>query len=255
MRFPMKSRPLIALMLLGALVAGAVLYCRYLGYPHGRLYTLVPASIPRDGGTVAVFFSGDMGFNAGMGPVIASHMAQGGLPVLGVNSLTAFAQRRTPQETGHLVQEAVRRALALPGARRVMLVGQSFGANMLLAGLGRLPLPERRRIAMVALVVPARSMLYRATPGGVFDFDDDGPALPAARALDWAPVLCVHGQEESGSLCPLWHQANIRRIALPGGHFLNDDSALVARTLLRALTANIAKSSGSAERPAMSGAL
>ncbi|WP_375197454.1 AcvB/VirJ family lysyl-phosphatidylglycerol hydrolase [Sphingobium sp.] len=245
----MKRKSLAALLLAAALLAGATAYCRHLGYPRGPIFTLVRASAPGRDGTVAVFFSGDMGFNAGMGPVIAGHMAKGGLPVVGVNSLTAFARRRSPDEAAALVEQAARRALALPGARRLMLVGQSFGANMLLAGLDRLAPSLRSRVAMVALIVPADTMLFRATPGGVFDFGDDGPAGPAARALDWAPVLCIHGVEESGSLCPGWRQRNVYVVGLPGGHFLNDDSAGVAATLLRA--ANIAKSSGSAERPAM----
>jgi type IV secretory pathway VirJ component len=251
MSFPvlMKRKSFAALLLAAAVLIGAAAYCRHLGYPRGPLFTLVHASAPDRDGTVAVFFSGDMGFNAGMGPVIAGHMAKGGLPVIGVNSLTAFARRRSPDEAAALVEQAARRALALPGARRLMLVGQSFGANMLLAGLDRLAPSLRSRVAMVALIVPADTMLFRATPGGVFDFGNDGPAGPAARALNWAPVLCIHGVEESSSLCPGWRQRNVHILSLPGGHFLNDDSAGVAATLLRA--ANIAKSSDSAERPAM----
>ncbi|AEG50139.1 virulence factor family protein [Sphingobium chlorophenolicum L-1] len=242
-----------ALALLATLVAGAV-YCRHLGYPDGRVFTPVSAAAPRQDGTVAIFFSGDMGFNAGMGPVIAGHIAQRGVPVIGVNSLAAFARRRSPEESAALVEQAARRALALPGARRLVLAGQSFGANMLLAGLERLPPALRARVAMVALIVPADTMSFRATPGGVFDFGNDGPAAPAAHALDWAPVLCVHGVSESGSLCPGWRQPNVRVVALPGGHFLEDDSALVAKTLLRALPPpppNIAKNSDGAEPPAI----
>ncbi|WP_313802110.1 AcvB/VirJ family lysyl-phosphatidylglycerol hydrolase [Sphingobium sp.] len=244
----------IGLIVVVALLAGLAAYGRYLGYPHGRVFTLVPAAAPRRDGTVAVFLSGDLGFNAGMGPVIAGHMAQGGLPVLGVNSLTAFAQRRSLEESAALVEQAARRALALPGARRLVLVGQSFGANMLLAGLERLSPSLRGRVVMVALIVPADSMLFRATPGGVFDFGNDGPAAPAAHALDWVPVLCIHGLEESGSLCPGWRQRNVRVIGLPGGHFLRDDSARVAATLLGALPVappNIAKNSDNAEPPAI----
>ena len=232
MRLSLSKKRWLTLVLLAALMAGAAAYCRYLGYPEGRVFTLVPAARARDDGRVAIFFSGDMGFNTGMGPVIASHMAQGGLPVLGVNSLTAFARRQSMEETGRLVERAARRALTLPGARRLVLVGQSFGANMLLAGVHRLPPSLRARVEMVALIVPADTMLFRATPGGVLDFGDDGPAQPIAHALDWAPVLCIHGAEENGSLCPLWRQPNVRSVALPGGHFLNEDSARVASTLL-----------------------
>ena len=51
----------------------------------------------------------------------------------------------------------------------------------------------------------------------------EADALPTARKLDWAPLLCVHGQEEAASLCPLLHQPNVQTVALPGGHPLHHD--------------------------------
>ena len=211
-------------------------YARHLGYPSGpiwRAYTAAGAA-PRNG-TVAVFMSGDMGLNTGMAVGITDRLARAGMPVIGVNSLAAFAYRRTPAEIDALVREATARALAVPGARRVVLIGQSFGANALLAGVGALPAAWRARVALVALVVPGQTMLRRATPGGAFDIGDDGPALPAARRLDWVPVLCVSGAEEDDSLCPGWKQPNVTRAVLPGDHYLHHDAALVTATLLRRL--------------------
>lgn len=234
-----RRRLLVGLLILAAvLVASAILLGRRIGYPDGPLYTPVAATAPaapRTRGTVAVFFSGDMGFNVGMGPRIARRIAAQGIPVLGVNALTAFSHRRSPQESAALVRDAVTRALGAPGARRVLLIGQSFGAGALLAGLEGLPPTLRSQVTMAALIVPPDTLLFRATPGGVFSFRGDGPALPAARRLDWTPALCIHGEAESGSLCPLWQQPNVRRVALPGGHMLHDDAALVAATILRAL--------------------
>ena len=235
-----SRRPLIIglLALVAALVAGAILLGRHIGYPGGPIYKPVAATAsaqPWTRGTVAVFFSGDMGFNVGMGPRIARRIAAQGIPVLGVNALTVFSHRRTPRESAVLVRDAVTRALRAPGAHRVLLIGQSFGAGALLAGLEGLPPALRSHVAMAALIVPSDTLQFRATPGGVFSFGSDGPALPAARRLDWAPTLCIQGEAESGSLCPLWLQPNVTRIALPGGHFLHDDAALVAATILRAL--------------------
>lgn len=235
-----RRRTLIAsfLALGAALVAGMALVGHRIGYPGGAIYTPIAATAPAQQpmqGLVAVFFWGDMGFNVGMGPSIARRLAAQGVPVLGVNALAAFAHRRTPQETRLLVRDATLRALHAPGARRVLLVGQSFGAGVLLAGLDGLSPELRARVAMVALIVPPDSLLLRATPGGVFSFGTDGPALPAAHRLDWAPALCIHGAEEADSLCPLWRAQNVTRIALPGGHFLHEDAALVAATLLRGL--------------------
>ncbi|GGB22215.1 hypothetical protein GCM10011380_09730 [Sphingomonas metalli] len=223
--------------LLVALFVGLALYAGRLGYWGGPVFTEVPATAPApaaESGTAAVFFSGDMGFTTGMGPAIARRLAQQGIPVVGVNSLTAFARRRSPDEAAALVAQAVARAAALPGVRHVLLVGQSFGANVILLGEPRLPPALRAKVSMVQLLVPEDTMLLRATPGGLMSWWGDGPALPYARAVADVPVICVRGRDEAGSLCPLWHQANVRALTLPGDHFLHYDSPLVAATLLRA---------------------
>ncbi|MHA6722689.1 AcvB/VirJ family lysyl-phosphatidylglycerol hydrolase [Sphingomonas sp. RS2018] len=232
----------VAMALLFALVVGATGYLRDLGYPDGQVFTLVPATrvaTPASRGTTAVFLSGDSGFNTGMGPRMMQRMADAGIPVVAVNSLTAFASRRTPQEAETLVEQAIAIAAALPGTRRVVLIGQSFGANIALAAVPTLPTAIRRRLAMVELVVPADTMLFRATPGGVFDVSHDGPALPYARRITGVPVLCIHGEVEDDSLCPIWRTPDVTSVALPGGHYLDHDDALVAATLLRALHVTI----------------
>ncbi|WP_443971365.1 AcvB/VirJ family lysyl-phosphatidylglycerol hydrolase [Sphingobium sp. CR28] len=219
-----------------AALIGVGLCGGHLGYPWGSIYKMVPSTVgnPRLKGTVAVFFSGDMGLNTGMGPKIAAHLAAQGMPVLGVNSLTAFSSRLSPEQTEKLVSQAIDRALAIPGAQRVLVIGQSFGADALVAGLPSLPQEDQARIALVALVVPADTLSYRATPGGIFNWGNDGPSLPHARRLVWAPTLCVHGETEAHSLCPIWNQPNVTRVTLPGDHFLNRNSALVADTIMQA---------------------
>ena len=105
----------------------------------------------------------------------------------------------------------------------------------MLAAEPTLPPELRSRIALVSLIVPGDTMLFRATPGGVFDYRHDGPALPYARRLDDRPVLCISGEDEPGSLCPIWQQHNVRTVALPGDHYLLRDAPLVAATLERGL--------------------
>ncbi|WP_294338583.1 AcvB/VirJ family lysyl-phosphatidylglycerol hydrolase [uncultured Sphingomonas sp.] len=249
----MTRRWLALLVLCLGLVAGTLGYIWHLGYFGGSLYTLVPADAPAPPdrqGLVAVLLSGDMGFNTGMGPRIADHLAAEGMPVLGVNSLTYFARRRTPAEAAAYVEQAVARAEALPGARRVVLIGQSFGANVALVGVPGLPAALRAKLAAVELVVPADTMTFRATPGGVIDLGHDGPALPYARAVTGVPVLCIHGAEEADSLCPIWRAPNVRSVALPGGHFLENDAAAVAHALVAGPI--ITESSGTGQRPATS---
>ena len=118
----------------------------------------------------------------------------------------------------------------------MVLVGQSFGADMLQVGLPALPPQLRSRVILVALVVPGDSIDFRASPSELFGLQSpDAPALPSARLLNWLPVLCVHGAEEEDSLCPLLDLPNVRSVALPGGHPLHRDAERVHRILLQAI--------------------
>lgn len=212
-----------------------------LGYPFGPIFTIVPAeraASSATAGTTAVYVSGDLGFNKGMGPRVARHFAQQGIATVGVNSLSAFGLGGDATTAAEIVRAAIVRALAVPGTRRVLLIGQSFGANIVLAGATALPPLLRAHVPLVALVVPVDTMQFRATPGGIVGETVQGPALPYARRLTTGRVVCIHGETEEGSLCPEWRQANVHMIALPGDHFLQHDDALVAATLLHAYNAS-----------------
>lgn len=229
---------LASLALIAALLIG---FMGYIGYFGGAVFVPVPATgrpAPAERGLAAVLLSGDMGFKIGMGPQIAERLAADGVPVIGVNSLAYFRIRRSPAENEALIAEATRRALALPGARRVVLIGQSFGADMLQAGLPALPRDLREKVAMVALIVPLDTIEYRASPAELINLaPSDAPALRTARQLGWVPVLCIHGEEETDSLCPLLTLPNVRRVALPGGHPMRRDTGRVHAVLKQAIDA------------------
>ncbi|GAA4218770.1 hypothetical protein GCM10022253_19790 [Sphingomonas endophytica] len=233
-RFAITVATLAALMLL---ITGGV---GYLGYFGGPVLRAFPATAPAPHGaqgTQVLFLSGDMGLNAGMAPRVIAALNAGGLSVLGFNSLTAFGTRRTPAEAVAIVAAAISRAERNPGTTRVVLIGQSFGADMLQYASAHLPHALRPAVARVILLVPGNTLLFKASPGGVLDGAPDAPALPSARRIDWTPLTCIQGAAESHSLCPLLRGPNMRRIALPGGHFMNYDVSLIARTL-RGVIAN-----------------
>lgn len=234
--------------LTGAFLAMSALFAVFLahiGYFGGAVFVPVPPTAsphPAERGIVAVLLSGDMGFKVGMGPRIARRLVDEGIPVIGVNSLAYYRTRRSPAENEALIAAAVRRALALPGARRVVLIGQSFGADMLQAGLVALPPDLRERVALVALIVPMDTIVYRASPAELFDVaPPDADALATARRLDWVPVLCIYGQLETDSLCPRLAMSNVERVALPGGHPLRRDVAAVHAVLALTIRQAVAR--------------
>lgn len=234
-----------------AIVSGVMsLLFGYLGYIGGSLYasTPVPHSAPRTR-FAAIFLSGDMGFNVGMEPQIATMLAGDGIPVLSINSLTYFRVTRTPAVIERLLADGIRRALADGHADHVVLIGQSFGADMLHVGLASLPPDLRRKVALVALIVPEDTVQFRSSPGEVFSFfEKQHDALITARQLDWVPTVCIYGVDEDSSLCTKIALPRFQSIGLPGGHMLRLDSAAVHRELIAAI-GKITKNSESAQPP------
>ncbi|RZT47346.1 virulence protein VirJ [Sphingomonas sp. BK036] len=226
-----------SLLALVVVVLGATGFLGWLGYFGGPLFTDVPAlesaTTPRRAFAV-VLLTGDLGYKIGMAPQIAHRLADDGVPVVAVNTLTYLRTTRTPAEITRLIARAEQRALRFGHADRVVLIGQSFGADMLHVGLVGLPADLRAKIARVALVVPETTVQFRASPSEVFDYwTPTTDAMPTARRLTWAPLLCVQGVDEAESLCPLLTQANARRIALPGGHPLHRDTDALYDVLSR----------------------
>lgn len=224
------------LLVIAALILGGL---GYIGYFGGRVITVRPATAaprPEERGIAAVFLSGDMGNHVGMGPPVTRAIAAHGLPVVAINSLTYFRTRRTPAEAQALIRRAMARALALPGIRRVVLIGQSFGSDMLQSALPGLTADERAHVVMVGLTVPGATVDFKATPGGLWSpAATDIPAAATGRLLTWVPVTCIQGKDEPDSLCPSMTMPNVTRVALPGGHALQYDSALLSRTLIAAI--------------------
>lgn len=229
---------------------GFVGWLHYIGYFGGPIFFDIPATarpVRGEERVAAVILSGDMGFRVGMGPQIARRLAADGIPVVGVSSLTYFRHERSPAEVDALVGAAARRALAFGRADRLVLIGQSFGADMLHVGLAGMAPALRARVKLVALVVPTDSVIYRASPSELFDWaTPDARAIDTARRLTWVPVVCIHGEEEDASLCPALSALalpNVRSVALPGGHPLRRDPDAV-HAVLRAAIAGAVIGSG-----------
>lgn len=235
-----RLRPVTVVMVL--ILSGLALWLGYIGAFGGRLYFELPARpTPATRDVAAVIFSGDMGFRIGMAPRIGQAIAAAGIPVTGVSSLVHFRTRRSPAEVRTFIAAAMAHAERVTGARHLILIGQSYGADMLHVGLSTMPAAQRRKIAAVVLVVPTDTVYFRISPAELFEWTEpDAPALPTARMLDWLPVVCIRGVRETNSLCPMLRQGNVGHVALPGGHKLNGDSAALSAAVLHFIRARLA---------------
>lgn len=184
-----------------------------------------------------VFLSGDMGLHLGMSGSIARGLAAQGYRVTGVSSPVAFASRKTPDQARQIVIDAISAALS-GHAQKVVLAGQSFGADVIASVLPQLPAQVRQHIAAAILDVPSDNVHLRADPSGLayLGQPDARPAAALGRLID-LPLTCIQGEKEGSSLCPLLHGPSQRSIVLPGDHYLDHDAARVIETMTAAIAA------------------
>jgi len=196
--------------------------------------TLAPA--PGGGDTLSVFYSGDGGW-AATDRGVADSFVRAGIPVVGVNSLSYFLTRKTPDGAAADLTLVLRHYMAAWNKSRIVLGGYSFGAGALPLIVPRLPADLRARIRLVALVDPEKAAELQFQPGDWLNLAAVGsePIGPAMAGLRGLPLVCVYGEAERGAACASLPPGLGRAIPVPGGHHYDGNYALVGREILGSL--------------------
>jgi type IV secretory pathway VirJ component len=202
----------------------------------------VPATGSTNSDQLAVLLTGDGGW-AGLDQELAGRLAADGVPTVGLNSLKYFWTERTPEETAKDVARVITHYLSAWNKQRVLLVGYSFGADVLPFVVNRLPPELRSHVATVSLVGVDSNASFEIKIADWVGSDDGGPATkPEIAAISGVPLLCIYGEGESDSICPSLNKAaEHTRISLAeigkGHHFSGEYSELADRILAFARSA------------------
>lgn len=220
----------LPLILIAVLALGALGFGTATGFLDGDDLKLLGARDSSRPALAVLFLSGDIGARFGDGPHIIKALAGTGYPVMVLSSPSAFGVHRSRDQVDAIVASAIRDTVRRTGADRLVVIGQSFGADMLQTGLAGLPSDERSKVAAITLVVPGRSVFFRADPSSLsYHGTPDSDGRVTGGTITWAPVICIYGLDETDSLCPDLNAGNVKRIGLPGGHFLNRDYERVSK--------------------------
>jgi type IV secretory pathway VirJ component len=179
--------------------------------------------------------SGDGGW-ASLDKNLGAALAARGIPVVGWNSLRYFWSARTPEEAARDLDRIVRHYFAAWGKKRAMLVGYSFGADVLPFLVSRLPAETRVCVTGVGLLGLSTQAAFEFHVTNWLGAGGDGryPTLPEIRRLQGLRVVCVEGADERDSACrsmPPWASV----VTVPGGHHFGGDHSQLPAMLLAAI--------------------
>lgn len=199
----------------------------------------VPAASDTSSPYLAVMLTGDGGW-ADLDKGVAAGLAAKGVPAIGWSSLQYYWTPRTPEAAAADLARILEHYLSGWQRERAILVGYSFGADVLPFLVTRLPAELRARVAAVALVglSPAASFEFHVSEWLGADHAES-PTKPEIERLGGAGtrVLCVRGEDEHDSACGSLPAHAAETVTVPGGHHFGGDYARLAELILGRATA------------------
>jgi type IV secretory pathway VirJ component len=115
-----------------------------------------------------------------------------------------------------------------------LLVGYSFGADVMPFVFNRLPATTRSRIASVSLLGLGTAATFEVTVGEWLPgADDDGdPVVPEIARMPPIPILCVMGSDEEDSSCPKLRKADVTVRQIGDDHHFSGITSEIATAIV-----------------------
>ena len=196
---------------------------------------------------MAIVLSGDGGWRD-LDRSIAEVLQKDGVPTLGLDTLHYFWSKRTPEETAADLARLIHTYAGRWGVSKVLLVGYSFGADVLPQTWGALPADVQAKVAQISLLGLSDVADWEITVSGWLgsSSSDAQPVGPALVQMPAERLQCVYGAEETDSACPSLAGTGAELIETKGGHHFDGDYTALAAKILGGFERRAAGQIGSA---------
>ncbi len=182
---------------------------------------------------MALLLTGDGGW-AGLDRGLSDQLAACGIPVVALSTLRYFWMPQNPEHVARDLQRIIGHYLKAWNKDQVLLIGYSFGANILPFVVADLAPEFRSRVATLNLLGLAKHASFEIhvadwVPGS----EPEGAAIaPEFDKLVGIKTLCIYGADETDSLCPALSPATARSIKMPGDHHFDNDTVTLVRHIV-----------------------
>jgi type IV secretory pathway VirJ component len=197
----------------------------------------LPSSMPAR--SIAIIYSGDGGWQD-LDKTIGEWMATQDIHVLGVSTIKAFWTAREPEQVATDIETMLAKADPT-GTLPVMLIGYSFGADILPFAWPYLDPKTKERIRLFTLLAPEKTTEFHVSVEGWLGIKSGTYSVPdAIKTLPPGPVLCVYGEDEvDDTPCRPETLPGMELVQTPGGHHFDEDYPKLGQTILDAFEARL----------------
>ncbi|HEY5019588.1 MAG TPA: AcvB/VirJ family lysyl-phosphatidylglycerol hydrolase [Steroidobacteraceae bacterium] len=184
----------------------------------------------------AILYSGDGGWRD-LDRSLADVLASKGMSVVGVDVLRYYWRPKAPDVAARDLARIIEHYQQHWGRKQVVLIGFSFGADVLPFLINRLPPEVRADIRLVSLLAPERLTAFEVQAAGWINRQSDAttPIEPELKLLSTKRLQCVYGGDEAkDSLCTTAAAAGHEIIRKPGGHHFDHNYGELASDIIAA---------------------
>jgi type IV secretory pathway VirJ component len=188
--------------------------------------------------TLAILYSGDGGWQE-IDEELGNKLRNAGIPVVGLNSLNYFwsgrTAKRTARDLGRIIDYYTKRL----NVQHVVLVGYSFGADVMPASYNRLSPEQKEKVKAISLLSLSHKVDYVISLRGWLGFQTEGKGgnpVDDVRSIRPEIIQCVYGKDDDhDNACPVLRSTGIKVIGMPGGHHFGGDYDRLAQYIIASL--------------------
>jgi type IV secretory pathway VirJ component len=184
---------------------------------------------------VAIVYSGDGGWRD-LDRTLGQILSASGVPVVGVDSLLYFWKPKRPEVVAHDLDRIMDHYATAWKTKKFVLIGFSFGADIMPFAYNRLSVENRARVAEIALLGVSHNAGFEISAEGYFSdtaTDETRPIEPELMQIAPMLVQCFYGEDEADdSACNSNAGARFEVIKTAGGHHFGDDYDALAKRIM-----------------------
>ena len=179
--------------------------------------------------------SGDGGWK-GFIHGLSSDLSKVGIPTVGLNALSYFWKGKTPEQTTADISSMVNYYLQVWHRKSFILLGYSFGADIIPFVVNRMPQQLKDKLDMIVLLSPDSHADFEFHFASWFDHSSTQafPVLPELKRMQNTNALVFYGQQEKDSLA-FELPKNFKEEFVAGGHGYENNHAHISQVIIKTL--------------------
>jgi type IV secretory pathway VirJ component len=193
--------------------------------------------------TMAVIFSGDGGWRD-IDSEVGGYLQTQGIPTVGIDSLRYFWSERKPQEIARDLARIIDTYRRQWGVSNVVLIGYSFGADVIPATFNLLPKADKARIRQISLLALSKEVDYVISVTGWLGVAGEGKGgntVDDIGKIDPKLVQCVYGTDEDDDPCLDLKSKGVETVPIDGGHHFDEDYEALGKRIVGSLLIRLKK--------------